>query len=85
MKFLSYQLDNLYWNNSDGFSLDEGNSNTGYKGVTSKLTNNRLIFTLHINIEGKRIYKEFNDIIKAAKEYDFYIKKYDLSRKGNFI
>lgn len=78
-------IENLYWNNTDGFSLEEGDTNSGYKGVTSKvLKNGSTIFTLHVGINGKRIYKEFKDVIEAAHKYDYYIKKHNLKRKGNF-
>lgn len=78
--------DNLYWNNSDGFSLPAGNTNTKYKGVTIKIRRDgRKIFTAHLGLNGKRFYKEFLNEEEAAKYYDSLIKKFNLKRKGNFI
>jgi len=88
MDYTNNHINNLYYGNEDDISnivnkrKREKGKLSKYKGV-SKQSNG--IYQMSINIKGKVIRKAFKKEIDAMKKYDFYIKKYNLKREGNFI
>lgn len=86
-------VSNLYWENTDGFSLPYGQSKEViYKGVSKRRDDSKQDgkerpkkFSVTIKINGRAIFKEFKTALEGAKFYDSIILQYDLRRKGNFL
>jgi len=57
------------------------NKKTKYKGVCKKNDG----FGMKISVKNEYIEEFFKDELEAARKYDYYIKKFNLKRKGNFI
>lgn len=59
---------------------------TKYKGVRKQRLSGRIVFRAEIVVNGERIgLGVYHDPKVAAKAYDLYIVRHNLSRKTNFL
>lgn len=84
--FCDNRISNLFYGELDDRSnmisqaLNKKGRKSKYRGVVV-----RKEYLMNININKKTIREVFSCELKAAKRYDYYIKKYNLQREGNFI
>jgi len=85
-------IDNLFYGTADNISdissseiRKRGAKTSKYKGVRIWEVEGKIYFYMKISINGKNISECLKNELECAKRYDYYIKKYKLKRKGNFI
>lgn len=77
-------VNNLYLVDQDelsNYNYNLLNSNTKYRGVSEEKGS----YIMRFYYQSRCLKEHFKTEIEAARKYDYYIKKFNLKRKGNFI
>jgi hypothetical protein len=84
------RVNNLSYGDNDTlsnqtFSRTKDSKKNKYRGVFLHMKERSKPYSMCIRFDGRTIYENFKDEVEAAKKYDFYIQKFKLNKKGNFI
>ncbi len=96
LNILNNEVLNLFWDTEEYFSEIQkqqkdkkknirakfGNSYCNYKGITEV---HYFVMQIYSKKNNLAVIETFKTELEAAHKYDYYIKKYNLKRKGNFI